>query len=193
MHQVRIVLELREPFDEQVGILVADLAQAAAEGEQHLDELLAALPTRIRRLFKQCVVARAAHRNPPEPASMGGPSNTNVACVHVDEGPPAGSSAERPQGLSDRRRGLAAEQSAVPAFTRFRRARGLGLRDIAHLAAKRGLPISKSTIHNIEIGEISPRRHHAQSIAAALEIELVAALALFEPEAPPARLVELES
>jgi hypothetical protein len=177
---IRVSLELRESFDEQVGVLVADLAQAAAEGDQHLDELLVVLPTRLRRLYKQCVVPRVERRNPPALSSTGDPSDSD----HVDGGSPAVSRAGRPLGVI-------AGRGSVPKFTEFRRARGLSLTDISALASKRGWPISKTTINNIEIGELAPRRRHAESIAVALGIDCDFALALLGLEDEAAHVVEL--
>ncbi len=173
---VRIIVGLGPNFDDEARLLAVELEAARLEGEEHFEELVAALPTRLRRLFRHCVVARAEDRNPPDQSSIEGSS----VLPSPSEEPSTGARAGRPLGLSTRRREIRAGEGAVPAFTKFRIRLGLSREDIAEASARAGRPISKSTIGNLELGEVSPRRHHAEALAAALELPVLEVLAMLE-------------
>lgn len=183
---MRIVIGLGPTFDHEARLLAGELEAARLEGEQHFEELVAALPARLRRLFKHCVVARAEDRNPPDRGSIGVSSDPPSPAVEA----PTGARAGRPLGLSIRRQQLLAEESAVPAFKRFRVRLGLSQSDIAEASVRQGKPISKSTIGNIELGEVFPRRHHAEAIAAALGQPVDLILDLLRCELEPGHVVE---
>lgn len=179
--RIRVVLELRDGFDGEVGQLVSDLSEAAAEGQHELDELLAVLPARLRRLIRHQVTLRPAARAPIAPGG-GSEAPSVMALSSMADGSPATPRAGRPLGLSTRRRQLLAGETAVPLFTVFRTQQQLSLAAIAERATASGREISRATLGNLESGETLPRLHHAEAIAAALGLELGAALNLLEIE-----------
>lgn len=174
MERARIAVEISPAFDLHVRTLVSDLGQAAAEGEEHLGELLAALPERLRRLLRQSVIPRAV--GPCDPAP---PSSAAGAASEIR--PPSARGPGRPLG---------SPESACPALTQLRTSRGLSQSELAAAAVRKGFAISKSTIGNLEAGAVLPRERHALAIAAALELPPGAVLELLRNEAPAAFLLE---
>lgn len=172
MERQRIAVEISPAFDEQVRALVGDLGQAAAEGEQHLEELLAALPERLRRLLRQSVIPRAVGPGDAAPLPAGAASEIRAAPAR-GPGRPLGS-----------------PESACPALTQLRASRGLSQSELAAAAARKGFAISKSTIGNLEAGAVSPRDRHALAIGAALELPPGAVLELLRNEAPAGFLLD---
>lgn len=172
MERVRIAVEISPAFDLHVRALVSDLGQAAAEGERHLEELLAALPGRLRRLLRQSVIPRAA--------GPGG-SLPIAATPAADCSPPPARGPGRPLGSPD---------SACPALTQLRASRGLSQSDLAAAAVRKGYAISRTTIGNLETGAVPPSERHARAIGAALELPPGAVLELLRNEAPAGFLLE---
>lgn len=201
--RVRVVLHLGSDFDVLAEQLVSDLGDAAIEGQGQLEELLAVLPARLRRIFRQSAAIapnvedlaaiRAALRNaganvqplgratPSAQGEGGGPSV--IAVSSMADGSPVVARAGRPLGLSTRRKQLLAGESAVPRFTEYRLAAQLSLAAIADMAFARGREISRATLGNLEAGEVLPRQHHAEAIAAGLGLEVSDVLSLLELEA----------
>lgn len=171
MERVRIAVEIGPAFDVQVRSLVSDLGQAAAEGEQHLEELLAALPGRLRRLIRQSVIPRAV--GPGESAAL--------PAAQPDGSPPPARGPGRPLGSAD---------SSCPALTQLRASRGISQSELAAAAARKGFAISKSTIGNLEAGAVLPSPRHAAALGAALELPAGVVLELLRNEAPPLLMLE---
>lgn len=186
--RVRVVIEFRPAYDAEVALLVSDLGEAAAEGQHELDELLAVLPARLRRIFRQNVSVRPVARVPMAPD--GGSEAPSVLAVSSSaDGSLATTRAGRPLGLSTRRRQLLAGESAVPNFSAYRTQHELSRSDLASRASEAGRWISKNTIGRIESGEVLPERHHAEALAAALGLPLTEVLAMLE--LAPAHVVEV--
>ena len=169
MERVRIAVEIGPAFDVQVRSLVSDLGQAAAEGERHLEELLAALPGRLRRLVRQSVIPRAA-----------GPGES-LPLAAAEISPPPARTPGRPLGSAE---------SACPALTQLRASRGLSQSELAAAAARKGFAISKTTIGNLETGTTFPSPRHAAALAAALELPVRTVLEFLRNEAPAEFLLE---
>ncbi|MEO8277414.1 MAG: hypothetical protein ABI639_14465 [Thermoanaerobaculia bacterium] len=163
-----VVVSLKPEFEGQVTELVAELEAALQEGPEFLDVVLAALPARIRRIVRSCVVARVVDRNPPDADSMRSPSNP----PKVGEGLPTGSRAGRPLGLNQLRGELRVKNSRVPLFTKYRTDRELSRSAISALAKRAGVEISASTICNLELGDVAPAPYHVLPIALALGVDI---------------------
>lgn len=168
--RVRVVVEFSYTFDEQVWQLVSELGQAATEGEHQFDELLAAMPARLRRLFRQNVTFRPVGVQVPA-AEKGEPSV--LAVSSTADGTPATPRAGRPLGLTW-------GESAIPALTHCRVSLQLSRSDLSTRAAAAGHTISRATIANLELGAVAPRRRHAEALAAALERPLADVLEMLE-------------
>lgn len=172
MDRARIAVEISPAFDGHVRALVSDLGQAAAEGERHLEELLAALPGRLRRLLRQSVIPRAVGPCDAAPLAAG-------AAPEI-----------RPTPARGPGRPLGSPESACPALTQLRASRGLSQAELAAAAVRKGFAISKSTICNLETGAVSPSPRHAAALAAALELPARSVLEILRNEAPAAFLLE---
>lgn len=185
---VRGVIVYLPSIEPAVARLVADLSDAADEGQHELEELLAVLPARLRTIFRHNVTIQPVERAPIAP--VGGSETTSVLAVSsTADGSPATARAGRPLGLSTRRQQLLAGDSAVPNFSAYRRGAQLSRSDIASLAEAAGREISKNTIGRIESGEVLPSRHHAEAIAAALSLPLEDVLSMLE--LAPSHVVEV--
>lgn len=185
---VRGVIVYLPSIEGHVARLVSDLSDAATEGQHELEELLAVLPARLRKIFRQNVTIRPIERAPIAPDGRSEAPSV-MAISSMADGSPATPRAGRPLGLNTRRLQLLAGESAVPSWYAYRTSRELSRQDVSDRAAAAGRWISKNTIGRIESGEVIPELHHAEAIAAAIELPLDEVLAMLE--LAPSHVVEI--